>query len=205
MQFELSPEVYDQIIFAMEDQGARALVHRVTGQVVSEERPERADEFIPAPRWKPADGFHLMEGFVTTVPNRYYREQLRDALTAGKGVFRSFKNALKQSHDLERSWYRFKEREMRRIVAEWYHQEREAAGLERLGPEPEETEDLTISDFVVTTALPHHLAGARIVDREATLELGQVPARELVTRSKGLPVGPRCPRIARGGGAYAGR
>ena len=179
MRFELSPERYDQIIFAMEDQGSRSFVHRSTGQVVTEERVEPGDEYVPAPRWKPADGFHLMEGFVTTVPNRYYREQLRDALSSGRGVFRNFKNALKQSHDLECSWYRFKEREMRRKVAEWYNQEREAAGLERLGPEPEETEDLTISDFVVDTALPHQLAGASYVDHEALLELGQVPASEL--------------------------
>jgi GNAT superfamily N-acetyltransferase len=163
----------------MEDQGSRSFVHRSTGQVVTEERVEPGDEYVPAPRWKPADGFHLMEGFVTTVPNRYYREQLRDALSSGRGVFRNFKNALKQSHDLECSWYRFKEREMRRKVAEWYNQEREAAGLERLGPEPEETEDLTISDFVVDTALPHQLAGASYVDHEALLELGQVPASEL--------------------------
>ena len=181
MRFELSPEVYDQIIFAMEDQGRRSFIHRATGQVVVDERLERDDEYVPAPRWKPADGFHLMEGFVTTVPNRFYREQLRDALSAGRGVFRNFKNALKQSRDLERSWYRFKEREMRRVVAEWYNQEREAAGLERMGPEPEETEDLTISDFVVAEALPHQLAGASYVDREALLELGQVPASELET------------------------
>ena len=181
MRFELSPEMYDQIIFAMEDQGSRSFVHRSTGQVVTEERLAPGEEYVPAPRWKPADGFHLMEGFVTTVPNRYYREQLRDALSAGRGVFRNFKNALKQSHDLECSWYRFKEREMRRMVAEWYNQEREAAGLERLGPEPEETEDLTISDFVVDTALPHQLAGASYVDHEALLELGQVPASELAT------------------------
>lgn len=180
MQFELLPEVYDQIIFAMEDQGSYSFVHRTTGQVVTRDRLGHAgEEYVPAPRWKPADGFHLMEGFVTTVPNRYYREQLRDALSTGKGVFRSFKNALKQSRDLERSWYRFKEREMRRVVAEWYNQEREAAGLERLGPEPEETEDLTVSDFVVTTALPHHLPAAGNVDREALIELGQVPASEL--------------------------
>ena len=181
MRFELSPEMYDQIIFAMEDQGSRSFVHRSTGQVVTEERLAPGEEYVPAPRWKPADGFHLMEGFVTTVPNRYYREQLRDALSAGRGVFRNFKNALKQSHDLECSWHRFKEREMRRMVAEWYNQEREAAGLERLGPEPEETEDLTISDFVVDTALPHQLAGASYVDHEALLELGQVPASELAT------------------------
>ena len=181
MRFELSPEVYDQIIFAMEDQGSRSFVHRATGQVVTKERLAGDDEYVPAPRWKPADGFHLMEGFVTTVPNRFYREQLRDALSAGRGVFRNFKNALKQSRDLERSWYRFKEHEMRRVVAEWYNQEREAAGLERLGPEPEDTEDLTISDFLVDTALPHQLAGASYVDREALQELRQVPASELAT------------------------
>ena len=173
MWFELSQEVYDQIIFAMEDQGARSFVHRASGQVVTEERLERADEYVPAPRWRPADGFHLMERFVTTVPNPCYQVQLRVALSTGKGVFRSFKNALKQSPDLERSWYRFKEYEMHHVIAEWYNQEREAAGLERLGPEPEETEDLTISDFAVTTALPHHLSGAGNVDREALLELSQ--------------------------------
>lgn len=179
MEFELSPEVYDRIIFAMEDQASRSFVHRATGQVVAEQRLERADEYVPTPRWKPADGFDLMEGFVTTVPNRYYREQLRDALATGKRVFRSFKNALKQSRDLERSWYRFKEREMRRVVAEWYNREREAAGLERLGPEPEEIDDLTVSDFTVTAALPHHLPAAGNVDREALIELGQVPAHDL--------------------------
>ena len=189
MQFELSPEVYDQIIFAMEDQSARAFVHRVTGQVVTEQRLECADEFIAAPSWQPADGFHLMEGFVSTVPNRLYREHLRDALGAGRGVFRSFKNALKQSRDLERSWYRYKEREMRRIVAEWYNQEREAVGLERLGPEPEETDDLTVSEFVVTTALSHHLAGAQEVDREAMMELGQLPSREVAAYRERRVVG----------------
>ena len=73
MRFELSPEVYDQIIFAMEDQASRSFVHRLTGQVVTGERLEGGDQYVSAPRWKPADGFHLMEGFVATVPNRFYR------------------------------------------------------------------------------------------------------------------------------------
>ena len=178
MEFELSPEVYDQIIFAMEDQGSKAFIHRRTGELISH-APDDPSEFLPLPRWKPVDGFYLMERFVASVSNRHFRQQLRSALSTGKGVFRSFKNVLKQSRDLERRWYRFKEREMRRVVLEWYNQEREAAGLERLGPEPEETDDLTVSDFVVVPAAPNHLDGAHMADVEALMELRQAPLQEM--------------------------
>lgn len=184
MEFELSPEVYDQIIFAMEDQSSSAYIHRRTGAMVqqrpnAQQRPSDPSEFVPLPAWKPVDGFYLMERFVAAVSNRHVRQQLRAALSTGKGVFRSFKNVLKQSRDLERRWYRFKEREMQRVVLDWYNQEREAAGLERLGPEPEEIEDLTISDFVVVVPGPEHLDGAHMVDVEALMELRQVPVRDL--------------------------
>ena len=178
MEFELSPEVYDQIIFAMEDQSSNAFIHRRTGALVRQP-PDDRSEFVPLPPWKPVDGFYLMERFVAALSNRHVRGQLRAALSAGKGVFRSFKNVLKQSRDLERHWYRFKEKEMRRVVLDWYNQEREAAGLERLGPEPEETDDLTISDFLVVAAAPSHLDGAHRVDVEAMVELRQVPAPDL--------------------------
>ncbi len=178
MEFELSPEVFDQVIFAMEDQGSNAYIHRRDGTLVAQ-LPDDPSEFVPLPAWKPVDGFYLMERFVASVSNHHVRHQLRSALSTGKGVFRSFKNVLKQSRDLERRWYRFKEQEMRRVVRDWYNQEREAAGLERLGPEPEETDDLTVSDFVVVPAQATHLDGAHLVDVEALMELRQVPAREL--------------------------
>ena len=178
MEFELSPEVFDQIIFSMEDQGSNAFIHRRTGELV-QRPPHNESEFVQLPPWKPVDGFYLMERFVASVSNRHFRQQLRAALSTGKGVFRSFKNVLKQSRDLERRWYRFKEWEMRRVVLDWYNQEREAAGLERLGPEPEETDDLTVSDFVVAPAAPSHLDGAHMVDVEALMELRQAPVRDM--------------------------
>ena len=178
MEFELSPEVFDQVIFAMEDQGSNAYIHRRDGTLVPQP-PHDPSEFVPLPAWKPVDGFYLMERFVASVSNHHVRQQLRAALSTGRGVFRSFKNVLKQSRDLERRWYRFKEREMRRVVLDWYNQEREAAGLERLGPEPEETDDLTVSDFVVLPAGAAHLDGAHLVDVEALMELRLVPARDL--------------------------
>lgn len=178
MEFELSPEVFDQVIFAMEDQGSDAYIHRRDGTLVRHP-PDDPSEFVPVPAWKPVDGFYLMERFVASVSNHHVRQQLRSALSTGRGVFRSFKNVLKQSRDLERRWYRFKEKEMRRVVLDWYNQERDAAGLERLGPEPEETDDLTISDFVVVPAEASHIHGAHLVDVEALMESGRVPARDL--------------------------
>ena len=192
MEFELSPATMEQIIFAMEDQTTEWYVHRVsgalaTGDLVEEaeqvELPEQAEEFVPLPLWQPVDGFRLMERFVATVRNPFHREHLRSALAHGRGVFRSFKNALHQSPDLERLWHGFKEREMRRIVAQWYDREREAAGLERLGWEPEESDDLTVSDltateFAVAIIAPHQIAGAGTVDREVMLELGQLRSED---------------------------
>lgn len=177
MEFELSPEAFDRIIFAMEDQSSNAHVHRTTGRLVRE-LPVAAADFVRLPPWKPADGFYLMEAFVATVPNRHHRQRLRAALSTGKGVFRSFKNALKQSRHLERRWYRFKEKEMRRIVADWYNREREAVGLARLGPEPEETDDLVVTDFVVTPATTGHLDEAHGIDLEALTELREAPPGE---------------------------
>ena len=150
MYFELTPEVIDQIIFAMEDQQASSQVLVETGEVVNAAQlSERPDvEAVPVPDWKPVDGYHLMERFVAGLRNPVYQDALRDSLASGKGVFRSFKNTLKNSKEIEKLWYHFKEHEMRQIVREWYDTGREARGLERLGPEPEETDELVSMDFV---------------------------------------------------------
>ena len=177
MDFPLSREVIDQVIFAMEDQSARSLIGGRSGVVMRDAvvtaQRERGDdqEYLPLPQWQPADGFRLMEGFVAQVPNPVYQGKLRDALAAGRGVFRSFKDALKQSPDLEGSWYRFKEEQMRAVVVEWYGSERELRGLERLGPEPEESPEPG-SEFAVLPAQPEHAPQIRELDRDALMEEG---------------------------------
>jgi GNAT superfamily N-acetyltransferase len=90
-----------------------------------------------------------MERFVSTVKNPLYRDELRAALNGGRGVFRRFKDILKQHEPLERLWYNFKDREMRQVVAEWYARITEAEELAKLGEEPEENEALLLSDFVL--------------------------------------------------------
>ena len=183
MDFPLNREVIDQIIFAMEDQSTHSFIGRRTGMVMRDAavtaRRQGGDEeeYLPLPRWQPADGFRLMEGFVAQVPNPVYQERLRAALAAGRGVFRSFKDALKQSGDLERSWYRFKEEQMRAVVVEWYGSERELLGLERLGPEPEESPEAG-EEFAVLTARPEHMDQVRELDRDALMEEGALASTE---------------------------
>ena len=88
-----------------------------------------------------------MESFVTSLDNPAYREQLSRALTMGKGVFRAFKDTLKENKEIEKLWFDYKERRLRGVIVSWYNANREARGLAKLPVEPEETEELVMSDF----------------------------------------------------------
>jgi ribosomal protein S18 acetylase RimI-like enzyme len=88
-----------------------------------------------------------MEKFTAALKNTVIRKRLTSALDRGKGVFRAFKDALGSYPEVEQLWFSFKEREMRRVILDWYNACREEWGLARLGDEPEETEDLLLEDF----------------------------------------------------------
>jgi GNAT superfamily N-acetyltransferase len=64
-------------------------------------------------------------------------------------VFKAFKAVLAEHEELERAFRDFKIRAMRRTIAIWYDDLREARGLERLGPEPEDTDELVLSDLEI--------------------------------------------------------
>jgi GNAT superfamily N-acetyltransferase len=48
---------------------------------------------------------------------------------------------------VEQLWFSFKQREMRRVILNWYNALRAEWGLEQIGLEPEETGDLVLEDF----------------------------------------------------------
>ncbi len=152
---KLTEEIVDQIIFGMENQEKNYKFDLVKGDIVPfEELQERNDDddterYIKLPQWRPVDGFHLMERFVAYIKNPIYRQEMRDALNGGKGVFRRFKDVLKRYDPLEKQWFAFKEKEMRDIVRNWYGAINDSLELSRLGEEPEETENLVLSDFVL--------------------------------------------------------
>jgi GNAT superfamily N-acetyltransferase len=186
MEFPLSDELIGQIIFAMEDQHHCYHINRQTGELHRAEEPAPAEagfreervlppEYVPIPEWRPIHGFHLMEKFVAKLRNPVLREQLKEALGSGRGVFRKFKDILKGSREIEHLWFTFKEREMRQVVWAWYNEQRELAGLEKISHEPqveaEEAEELLGSDFSIVEGGKEHLEAALKLDRGAVTAL----------------------------------
>lgn len=174
MNFPLDDERIDQIIFAMEDQQGSYGVDPDTGELKAFAEGPAAEDLVPIPEWEPADGFQLMEGFVAGLRNPLIRAQLKEALGSGKGVFRKFKDILKARPDIERLWFAFKQREMRRVVRDWYSEARELAGLERLPDEPqegsEEAAELAAADFALRPGEARDLGSVRALDRRALAE-----------------------------------
>ena len=171
MDFDLSNELIDQIIFAMEDQQQKFVISGSSGELFrSDEVPDNTRTCFDLPDWQPIDGFNLMEKFVSHLRNPIFRDQLKDALSSGKGVFRQFKDILKKNREIEQRWFLFKAREMKQVIRRWYNEQRELAGLTRLGPEPEETGDLLLSDFTIDLGEKRHLEEVLRLDRKAFLE-----------------------------------
>ncbi|TVQ41094.1 MAG: GNAT family N-acetyltransferase [Spirochaetaceae bacterium] len=157
MKRELTRELVDQIIFSMEDQAGEYVLDLEMMEVVTVDEMADADRddekrFVPLPAWQSVDGYNLMERFTGTLHNPVFRERLRATLDSGRGVFRQFKDTLRSRPDIEQLWYRYKEREMRALVVEWYADVCDYLGIDYIEPDFAETGDLVQSDFVVRCA-----------------------------------------------------
>jgi GNAT superfamily N-acetyltransferase len=174
MNFTLTLQVIDKIAFAMEDQKEKFVVDAESGELVplpAAGSSPAEERYVRLPRWGPAEGFHLMESFVTSLDNPAWREQLSRVLTMGPGVFRAFKDALKQNKDIEKLWFSYKENRLRAVIVSWYNTNREARGLAQLPAEPEETDELLASDFSFTWEVGEHAAALAQMDRDGFFEL----------------------------------
>lgn len=190
--FDLNDKTIEEIIFAMEDQEGAMVVDLEMGAVIprnvleSEEDAESFDEgdipveerYVEPPKWSSREGFKLMEDFLALVRLPTARRELQAALSRGRGVFKTFKAVLAAYPEIERAFRDYKVRVMRRPIAEWYDDQREALGLARLGPEPEETEDLVSSEFEIrVTPIAEERGELLTLIREAADEaLATLPA-----------------------------
>jgi GNAT superfamily N-acetyltransferase len=151
--FELTEALIDDILFSMEDQNGEFYIDAQMGVIMGEldfefeAPPIDGERYISLPEWDSSEGFRLMERFAAGLKNPVIRDKLTMALDRGKGVFRAFKDALGLYPEAEQLWFKFKEREMRRVILSWYNGLREEWGLERIGLEPDETGDLVLEDF----------------------------------------------------------
>jgi GNAT superfamily N-acetyltransferase len=144
--FDLSEKAVEQIVFAMEDQEQASVVDLESGDVLPAEG-HAGEGYATPPVWSSREGFKLMEEFLASVRQPSARRELAGALARGRGVFKAFKAALAEHEELERAFRDFKVRAMRRNISCWYDDLREAKGLERLGPEPEDVDELLSSDL----------------------------------------------------------
>lgn len=174
--FDLTPELLNQIIHAMEDQNTDYLfdVSEATLRGAATVADPEAPELTPIPDWEPSDGFELMETFVAGLANPEWQERLRGALAGGRGAFKRFKATAKQNQHIMAAWRRHKRLSMQRRVYDWYNDLRDSWGLNPLEPEEgsEDRQALLFEDFSLrrTSLGPY---------REAIRELLGAAHREL--------------------------
>ena len=146
----MTSELINEIVFSMEDQNEFYLLDSsVPVLLKKEEVPDfDSDRYYTLPVWDSISGFKLMEQFVTVLKNTLVADKLRSTLLAGKGVFRNFKNVLKDYPEVEKQWFSFKEQKMKQVILSWYNELRDFWGLEQMGIEPEENSELVLDDFV---------------------------------------------------------
>lgn len=170
--FELDSALVESITYGMENQEQLHVLDAETLRVIAADQvdpsvPEDSGRYVPLPQWRPVDGFRMMEGFVSGLRNPLFREELRCILQSGRGVFRQFKDALRERPDMERLWFSWKQREMRHRIHDWYNGLREVWGLSPLAwdDRPEtDTSDLVLWDFTIGRAEPG--PELEILDRE---------------------------------------
>ncbi len=148
MEFNLSEELINEIIFSMEDQTDNYILDALTVRIIKSDTIQ-CDEnrYYNLPTWDSLQGFKMRERFILLLRNPLLRAKLRETLFSGKKVFKQFKQILKEFPEGEKLWNTFKHNELKSIVLEWYNTLREVWGLEEIGDEPEETENLVYEDF----------------------------------------------------------
>ncbi|MDR2808554.1 MAG: GNAT family N-acetyltransferase [Spirochaetaceae bacterium] len=148
MHFKLNPELINKILFAMENQNTIFVLDTKTSNIVpSNSVASQQERYIALPMWNSGDGYRIRERFAVQVADQDLTEELLSALNLGKGVFRAFKEVLRQHPKTEEEWVDYRNRELKRIICSWYNALKEEWGLEYIGEEPEETIDLVEEDF----------------------------------------------------------
>ncbi len=191
--FEMRDEIARRIAFAMENQDTRYLMDMEKGVLVSVDDVDRGERsaargpvdpaarYQALPEWKSADGFQLMEHFLTELHNPIVRSQLSEILHSGKGVFRRFKDCLREYPEVQRRYHVSKYRYMRNAIVSWYNEIRELSGLDtvELGAD-EELDDLVMSNIDIHEVRRVPRTVISELDRQAFYEANKGVSEEIV-------------------------
>lgn len=171
----LNSYLLKNIIFSMENQGAIGYLDLESGEVVEISNindpvvvrenkkseglisitiKQNKDRFLALPPWGSIEGFKIREQFIKDMKNPVYKKTLNHVFHTGRGVFRKFKEVLKENPIIERQWIEYKSNYMRAIVVNWYKECEGYINLLNLEEEVEELpNDLLISDFIFSTKI----------------------------------------------------
>ena len=148
MTFPLSEQLVSGIVNALENQQRRFLVDAEAQRLVDAEGViQDENRFYGLPKWNSAAGFALRMDFVEKLRSERAKNELRRVLHSGRGVFKSFKNILREFPEAEKLWHRHKNAAMRRIIGDWYSTLCDVWGLERLELEIEDYGEHVYDDF----------------------------------------------------------
>lgn len=155
--FDLTEAILERIIFAMEDQSKSYIINLDTGEL--QPRPDQGmpENAAPPPDWTSEDGFKILETFSLRTTNIVLKKALQKVLGRGKGVFKTYKAVLAEFPEEEKRFRLYKQSIMKRKIESWLGDQREIAGLTRLGSEPEEFEELSDFEFQLES-FPLHTA-----------------------------------------------
>jgi predicted acetyltransferase len=170
----ISLELQNQIVYGMENQSQSFFLDIQSMELVSNQnysmKELKSDErYVPIPHWKPIDGFQLMEQFVSQLKNPVIRKNLLVILNSGKGVFKGFKQILKEHPEVERKWFSFKESKMRSRIKSWFAELTQLKNLELIYDEEldEDNSDLLFEEFRFSRSVAKQDAELKDLDRLA--------------------------------------
>ena len=131
MVFTLTAKLADEILQALENQEQTFVVDSKNECLVPLSSKVSVDEdsCYALPEWTSSQGFALREDFVSALHSPIAKDELQRILHSGRGVFRSFKNTLKEYPEVEKLWHQYKNKQMLSYINDWYNQLREIWGF----------------------------------------------------------------------------
>ena len=149
MTFVLNDSLLNKIQSALENQEQKFVLDAQDCILVEKTAgfEDDGERYYDLPEWDSAAGFALREEFVNTLNSPLAHEALQQVLHSGRGVFKNFRNVLKDYPEVEKKWHLYKNTKMLNYINGWYNNLREVWGLEKLDYVPESDDSLIHDDF----------------------------------------------------------
>ena len=156
MTFTLTDSLLNEIQSALENQEKQFLVDAAQNKLIEKTEGLKGDDefFYDLPQWDSAAGFKLREEFVTHLNSPLAHEALQEVLHSGRGVFKNFRNVIKDYPEVEKKWHIYKNKNLMCYINNWYNNLREVWGLEKLDYVSESDDNLIHDDFSFTAYNP---------------------------------------------------